>query len=197
MVASWLKTQKPGNNVTFKGCHQVFSIYTLRFTLARWCSWYFTGNVSYSIWFSSGRIGCAFAASNKGIPAELWGQHGDWSSFKSQKRCMKRDNKKALLSVFLAAMGQPSASIVDAPLLFSPDVREDSGLTSWMTLSQSSKEFRQIHFVGTEKLLKVWSPLLYGGHTTIGCRSCVDLVVHVRTTAHQPIVVWKLCRSSI
>ncbi len=34
----------------------------------------------------SGRIGSASAMSNAGIPVELWGQHGDWASFKSQKR---------------------------------------------------------------------------------------------------------------
>ena len=33
----------------------------------------------------SGRIGFASAASNAGIPVELWGQHDDWASFKSQK----------------------------------------------------------------------------------------------------------------
>ena len=34
----------------------------------------------------SGRIGSASAASNAGIPLELWGQHGDWVSFKNPKR---------------------------------------------------------------------------------------------------------------
>ena len=33
----------------------------------------------------SGRIGSASTASNAGIPVELWGKHGDWASFKSQK----------------------------------------------------------------------------------------------------------------
>jgi hypothetical protein len=33
----------------------------------------------------SRRIGSASAAFNAGIPVELWGQHGDWASFKSQK----------------------------------------------------------------------------------------------------------------
>ena len=33
----------------------------------------------------SSRIGSASAASNVGIPVELWGQHGDWAYFKSQK----------------------------------------------------------------------------------------------------------------
>ncbi len=34
----------------------------------------------------SGRISSAFAASNADIPVELWGQHGDWASFKNQKK---------------------------------------------------------------------------------------------------------------
>ena len=33
----------------------------------------------------SGRICSASVASNAGIPAELWGQHGDWDSFKSKR----------------------------------------------------------------------------------------------------------------
>ena len=33
----------------------------------------------------SSRIGFASDASNVDIPVELWGQHGDWASFKSQK----------------------------------------------------------------------------------------------------------------
>jgi hypothetical protein len=32
-----------------------------------------------------GPIGFASAASNAGIPVELWGQHGDWASFKAKK----------------------------------------------------------------------------------------------------------------
>ncbi len=40
--------------------------------------------------FQSGRIDYASTASNAGIPVDLWGQHGDWDSFKSQKRYMKR-----------------------------------------------------------------------------------------------------------
>jgi len=36
----------------------------------------------------SGGIGSASAVSNAGIPVELWGQHGDWASFKSKKRYM-------------------------------------------------------------------------------------------------------------
>ena len=51
----------------------------------------------------SGRIGYAFAAFNADIPVELWGQHGDWDSFKSKKRYMKRD-VKSLLFVVVASM---------------------------------------------------------------------------------------------
>ena len=34
----------------------------------------------------SGRIGFDSAAFNAGVPAELWGQHGDWASFKKPKK---------------------------------------------------------------------------------------------------------------
>ncbi len=51
----------------------------------------------------SGRIGLASSASNAGIPVVLRGQYGDWASFKSQKRYMKRD-VKTILSFSLAAM---------------------------------------------------------------------------------------------
>jgi hypothetical protein len=54
----------------------------------------------------SGRSGAASAASNANIYLELWGQHGDWASFKSQKRYMKKD-VKALLPVSLAAINVP------------------------------------------------------------------------------------------
>ena len=50
-----------------------------------------------------GRICAASAASNDGIRVELWGQHGDWASFKSQKWYMKRD-VKSLISISLAAV---------------------------------------------------------------------------------------------
>jgi hypothetical protein len=53
--------------------------------------------------FQSGRIDFASASSNAGITVELWGQHGDWASFKSPKRYMKRD-VESLLSVSKAAM---------------------------------------------------------------------------------------------
>jgi hypothetical protein len=51
----------------------------------------------------SGLIGSASAASNAGILVDLWSQHGDWASFKSKKRNMKRD-VKSLLFVYVAAM---------------------------------------------------------------------------------------------
>ena len=73
----------------------------------------------------SGRSGGASAASNAGIPIELWGQHGDWASFKSQKRYMKKDIK-SILSVSLAAMEAPSSNI-DIPIDLTLDVRDDSG----------------------------------------------------------------------
>jgi hypothetical protein len=55
----------------------------------------------------SGRSGSALAASNADIDLKLWGQHGDWATFQSQKRYMKK-YIKALLSVSLAAMKVPS-----------------------------------------------------------------------------------------
>ena len=38
-----------------------------------------------------GQIGAASTTSNAGIHVEFLGQHGDWASFKSQERYMKRD----------------------------------------------------------------------------------------------------------
>jgi hypothetical protein len=73
----------------------------------------------------SGRSGCASAAANAGVPAELWGQHGDWKSAASQKRYMKSDTEH-LLSVSRAAMG---------PSTPAPDVRignESAGPTPEM-----------------------------------------------------------------
>ena len=70
----------------------------------------------------SGRIGSASAASNAGTPVELWGQHGDWASFKSQKRYMKRD-VESLLSVSKAAMSTPTSS--NKPLELTIDIRDD------------------------------------------------------------------------
>ncbi len=54
----------------------------------------------------SGRSGGASAASNAGVPSELWGQHGDWKSFESQRRYKKSDPAR-LLSVLRAAMVLP------------------------------------------------------------------------------------------
>ncbi len=45
------------------------------------------------------RSGCASAASNADIPLELWGHHGDWATYKSQKRYMKNDIK-AIIGFF-------------------------------------------------------------------------------------------------
>jgi hypothetical protein len=73
----------------------------------------------------SGRSGGASTASNADIDLELWGQHGDWASFKSQKRYMKND-VEALLFVSLAAMNVPSNTplIVDKDII--SDAREES-----------------------------------------------------------------------
>ncbi len=73
----------------------------------------------------SGRGGGSSAASNAEIHLELWGQHGDWDSLKSQKRYMKKDDK-ALLYVSLAAINVPSTIplVVDKDTLL--DARDDS-----------------------------------------------------------------------
>jgi hypothetical protein len=52
----------------------------------------------------SGRSGGASAASNAGVPAELWGQHDDLSTWEAQKRYMKSDPTRLLL-VSRAVMG--------------------------------------------------------------------------------------------
>jgi hypothetical protein len=75
----------------------------------------------------SGRIGSASAASNVGIPVELWGQHGDWASFKSQKRYMKRDIE-SLLSVSKAVMNTPSTTSKTLELTF--DIRDDESTST-------------------------------------------------------------------
>ena len=54
----------------------------------------------------SGRRGGTSAASNAGVPAELWGQHEDCKSWEAQKLFMKTDTP-SLLSVSRAAMGPP------------------------------------------------------------------------------------------
>jgi hypothetical protein len=72
----------------------------------------------------SGRSGGTSAASNADIDLELWGQHGDWATFQSQKRYMKKDIK-ALLSVSLAAMNVPSSSPLVVDVDISLDPRED------------------------------------------------------------------------
>jgi integrase len=77
----------------------------------------------------SGRSGGASAASNAGVPVELWGQHGDWKSWEAQKRYMKADTSR-LMSVSQAAMGSsrtPASDVrievesADAP----PETAED------------------------------------------------------------------------
>ena len=56
----------------------------------------------------SGESGSASAAANAGVPAELWGQHGDWHSLAAQKVYMKSD-KESLLSLSRAAIRLPGA----------------------------------------------------------------------------------------
>jgi len=77
----------------------------------------------------SGRSGGASAASNAGVPAELWGQHGDWGSWEAQKRYMKTDTSR-LLSVSRAAMGPPKTPALDMriecePAGAPPEITED------------------------------------------------------------------------
>jgi hypothetical protein len=73
----------------------------------------------------SGRSGGASTAYNADINLELWGQHGDWASFKSQKRYMKKD-VKAFLSVSVAVMNasSPPPLVIDKDIIL--DAREDS-----------------------------------------------------------------------
>ncbi len=56
----------------------------------------------------SGRSGSASTAANAGIPAELWGQHGDWHYMAAHTMYMKSD-KELLLAVSRAAMRLPEA----------------------------------------------------------------------------------------
>ena len=72
----------------------------------------------------SGRSGGASAASNAGIPLELWGQHGDWASMAAQ-RCYMEKDMAALLSVSRAAMGQHSAASSASAGRPERDVREE------------------------------------------------------------------------
>ena len=83
----------------------------------------------------SGRICSGSAASNAGIPVELWGQLGDWASFKRQKGYMKRD-VESLLSVSKAAMSTPTTS--NKPLELTFDKRDDeSASTTFDVLDDS------------------------------------------------------------
>jgi hypothetical protein len=49
----------------------------------------------------SGRSGGALATSNAGIPLELWGHHGDWETYKSQKRYTKKISKQIFRFLWL------------------------------------------------------------------------------------------------
>jgi len=75
----------------------------------------------------SGRIGFAPAASNAGIPVELWGQHGDWASFKKQKSYMKRD-VECLLSVSKTTMS--ISTTLNQPIEFTFDIRDDESTST-------------------------------------------------------------------
>jgi hypothetical protein len=72
----------------------------------------------------SGRSGDASAASNADIDLEFWGQHGDWASFNSQKRYMKK-NVKTLLSISMAAMNVSSSTSLDVDKDIVLDARDD------------------------------------------------------------------------
>ena len=72
----------------------------------------------------SGRSGGASAASNADIDLELWGLHGDWASFNSQKCYMKKDIK-AILSVSMAVMDVPSSTTLDVDKDIVLDARDD------------------------------------------------------------------------
>ena len=78
----------------------------------------------------SSRIGAASSSSNAGIPVELWGQHGDWVSLKSQNGIYIKRNIKSLLSVSLAAMDKPSTSNISTPMDLSLDVRIGDGISN-------------------------------------------------------------------
>ena len=75
----------------------------------------------------SGRIGSASVASNVGIPVELWGQHGDWASFKIQNRYIKRDVESPL-SVSKATMSTPTT--LNTPLELTFDIRDDESTST-------------------------------------------------------------------
>ncbi len=75
----------------------------------------------------SGRSGGASAASNAGIPLELWGQHGDWKSAAAQ-RCYMQKDVVSILSVSRAAMGQPIPALVPRGAL--PPIIRSSGVLS-------------------------------------------------------------------
>ena len=72
----------------------------------------------------SGRSGGASAASNAGVPLELWGQHGDWKSMSAQRCYMARDTA-ALLSVSRAAMGQQGQASAASAGLPEKDIRQE------------------------------------------------------------------------
>ena len=74
----------------------------------------------------SGRSGGASAASNAGVGVEIWGHHGAWASWESQKCYMERD-RASVLSVTIAILGYGNANVICAP---EPDPRIDIRLES-------------------------------------------------------------------
>jgi hypothetical protein len=69
----------------------------------------------------SSRIGSPSAASNVNTPVELWGQHGDWASFKIKKTNVKK-YVKYILSVSSTVMTLPSNNITNN-IEFPSDIR--------------------------------------------------------------------------
>jgi hypothetical protein len=67
---------------------------------------------------------------------ELWGQHGDWASFKSEKRYMKRDVIESLLSVSKAAMSIPTA--FNQPLELTFDIRDNESTSTTLDVLDDS-----------------------------------------------------------
>ena len=52
------------------------------------------------------------ASNDSGVPAELWGYHGDWKSMEAHKRYMKTDTPR-VMSVSRSAMGPPKTTAPD------------------------------------------------------------------------------------
>ena len=117
--------------------------------LSLWCSEIMGVSVAaFRKQFStqSGRSGGASAASNAGVPWELWGQHGDWKSDEAQKRYMKTDTTR-VLSVSRAIMRPPSG--------MAPDVRTEDESDIVPSLEAGSDAPSDV--VGVPKEAFAWS----------------------------------------